>query len=363
MKCTSFLARTLMSFVFGANINLYLCVLIQETVTALHESGASSPNITDTCDILFSPLSGLNNTDTDIGYVAEEANHYLYPFVIEYSLMAVQLLYVVWDICPHERTQTIDMSDSYLELHSIDEKMPLLHVKGWLYNCTEFKRMYAFYIGLLINIPLCIVTFVKGISLVHLIRNVLALVSLVPHFVFCVIGLVLNRNARNTNTNTSLRSRDIMLFITAGSVSFFHSFRLVAILNYVPTKEASGSLDDNVDLLMLVAVFHLLSAYSQTLFVRNCPRTRLPSKLISRRQFLNLQICLYVLVTNISFWIIDSFMPHHLYDNSPIRDIPMDFYGSTSWISISNILVPLLIYYRLHCVFICLELLKTPGYS
>ncbi|KAK3594945.1 hypothetical protein CHS0354_009332 [Potamilus streckersoni] len=360
MKCASFLARTLMSFVFGANINLYLCVLIEETVTALNESGTNSTNITETCEMFVSPQPGLNNSDTVYGDVTDEASHFLYPFVVEYSLMAVQLLYAVWDISLYKITTEIEISDSYLELHSADEEMPLLRVKGRVYNCRELKRMYALYIGLIINISLCIVTFLKGIRIVHLFRNVLALAALVPHFVLCIIGLVFNRNANDTKTDQSLQPGDVMLFITAGSVSFFHSFRFVAILNFVPTKEKSGSSDDNVNLLMFVAIFHLLSAYSQTLFLRNCPRIRLSSMLISRQQFLNLQICAYVLVTNISFWIIDSFMPHHMYDNSPIRDIPLEFYGITNWISISNILVPLLIYYRLHCVFLCLDLLKKP---
>ncbi|KAK3594944.1 hypothetical protein CHS0354_009330 [Potamilus streckersoni] len=220
MRCASFLARTLMSFVFGANINLYLCVLIEETATVLNESRRNYPNMTESCAISVYPETRLSNNDTVYGDATDEASHYLYPFVVEYSLMAVQLLYAVWDISLYKSTTEIDISNSNVELNPVDEEIRLLGVKSRVYCIWELKRMYALYIGLFINIPLCIVTFIKG--------------------------LVLNRNVKKTSTNRSIRSRDVTLFITAGSVSFFHFFRLVAILNYLPKKDTLGASDDDL---------------------------------------------------------------------------------------------------------------------
>lgn len=328
----------------------------ESTDLVLHENYESLDNIYPAA--LSSNVGTLNSTAcgrVDImGTIVYDSAPYLYPFIIEYSLIGAVVLYVMWK---HIGRYPGRLNDDDLE-HRLEVMLSRRAVamaqqaRSGRVDCVGSSKGLFFGLLLLVGALICLILFFvlvrhQQFSLLaiyladasHCILMAFAILAIIVGF-FRVKNLKF-RCEEQSNLN------DILLRISAFGLFTYSVFSVI-----------SGSLkflESEPHLLVTTtSAVAVLQVILQLLFIADVSRRRvhLPEHDRSKP---GRQIVTFLLICNVAMFAIYTFEAQKVFAN-PVQ---LDFYGFVPWSIIQRVTLPLCIFHRFHSAVTLAEIWKT----
>ncbi|XP_020712880.1 uncharacterized protein LOC101455432 isoform X11 [Ceratitis capitata] len=307
---------------------------------------------------LSSNIGTLNSTAcgrVDImGTIVYDSAPFLYPFIIEYSLIGAVVLYVMWK---HIGRYPGRMNDEDLE-HRLEvmlsrRAVAMAHqARSGRVDCVGSSKGLFFGLLLLVGALICLILFFVLVrhQQFSLLAIYLADASHCILMAFAVLAIIIGFiRVRNLKFRCEEQSNlnDILLRISAFGLFTYSVFGVIA-----------GSLkafENEPNLLVMttsaVAVFQVIL---QLLFIADVSRRRvhLPEHDRSKP---GRQIVTFLLICNVAMFAIYTFEAHKVFAN-PVQ---LDFYGFVPWSIIQRVTLPLCIFHRFHSAVALAEIWKT----
>ncbi|KAL9880539.1 proton channel OtopLc isoform X5 [Glossina fuscipes] len=332
----------------------------ESTGLVLHENYENLDNIYPAA--LSSNVGTLNSTAcgrVDImGTIVYDSAPYLYPFIIEYSLIGAVVLYVMWK---HIGRYPGRLNDDDLE-HRLEVMLSRRAVamaqqaRSGRVDCVGSSKGLFFGLLLLVGALICLILFFvlvrhQQFSLLaiyladasHCILMAFAILAIIVGF-FRVKNLKF-RCEEQSNLN------DILLRISAFGLFTYSVFSVI-----------SGSLkflESEPHLLVTTtSAVAVLQVILQLLFIADVSRRRvhLPEHDRSKP---GRQIVTFLLICNVAMFAIYTFEAQKVFANPVSRYVQLDFYGFVPWSIIQRVTLPLCIFHRFHSAVTLAEIWKT----
>ncbi|XP_037934932.1 proton channel OtopLc isoform X2 [Teleopsis dalmanni] len=307
---------------------------------------------------LSSNIATLNATAcgrVDImGTIVYDSAPYLYPFIIEYSLIGAVVLYVMWK---HIGRYPGRLNDEDLE-HRLEVMLSRRAVamaqqaRSGRVDCVGSSKGLFFGLLLLVGALICLILFFVLVrhQQFSLLAIYLADASHCILMAFAILAIIIGFiRVKNLKFRCEEQSNlnDILLRISAFGLFTYSVFSVIA-----------GSLkafESEPNLLVTttggVAVFQVIL---QLLFIADVSRRRvhLPEHDRSKP---GRQIVTFLLICNVAMFAIYTFEAQKVFAN-PVQ---LDFYGFVPWSIIQRVTLPLCIFHRFHSAVTLAEIWKT----
>ncbi|XP_028896007.1 proton channel OtopLc isoform X4 [Zeugodacus cucurbitae] len=311
---------------------------------------------------LSSNIGTLNSTAcgrVDImGTIVYDSAPFLYPFIIEYSLIGAVVLYVMWK---HIGRYPGRMNDEDLE-HRLEvmlsrRAVAMAHqARSGRVDCVGSSKGLFFGLLLLVGALICLILFFVLVrhQQFSLLAIYLADASHCILMAFAVLAIIIGFiRVKNLKFRCEEQSNlnDILLRISAFGLFTYSIFGVIA-----------GSLkafESEPNLLVMttsgVAVFQVIL---QLLFIADVSRRRvhLPEHDRSKP---GRQIVTFLLICNVAMFAIYTFEAQKVFANPVSRYVQLDFYGFVPWSIIQRVTLPLCIFHRFHSAVALAEIWKT----
>ncbi|XP_034475075.1 proton channel OtopLc isoform X2 [Drosophila innubila] len=311
---------------------------------------------------LSSNIGTLNSTACGridiMGTIVYDSAPYLYPFIIEYSLIGAVVLYVMWK---HIGRYPGRMNDEDLE-HRLEVMLSRRAVamaqqaRSGRVDCVGSSKGLFFGLLLLVGALICLILFFvlvrhQKFSLLaiyladasHCILMAFAILAI-------IIGFIRVKNLKfRCEEQSSLN--DILLRISAFGLFTYSVFSIIAGSLKVLESEPSLLVTTTGG----VAVFQVIL---QLLFIADVSRRRvhLPEHDRSKP---GRQIVTFLLICNVAMFAIYTFEAQKVFANPVSRYVQLEFYGFVPWSIIQRITLPLCIFHRFHSAVTLAEIWKT----
>ncbi|XP_075592141.1 proton channel OtopLc-like isoform X2 [Dermatophagoides farinae] len=299
-----------------------------------------------------------------MGSILLNASPYLYPFIVEYSLIAAAFLYIMWSsigkkfMLSYETDTTNSSTSCHHHNHQmqIDDLSSSSRTSSYqnlsaLYSCLgSSKGLFTGFLFLAISVTSLIIFFV----LVHHPNyNLMAsLLSDISHSILLILSsfaiLIGFFKMRNLKFLPAMRDtadgglRDLLLRIAAFGLYAYSLFGVIA---------SSFELNSLQHITVLVtSVLTIIQVTLQTLFISDVVCRKRTGQKQSGRQLIT-----FLLITNLTLWIVYTFVMQKL-EASPIQ---LKVFGFTTWALILRITLPLSIFYRFHSAITFAEVWKN----
>lgn len=337
------IARFGLMHVVATNICVWIRTLGRETLQEINEhhlrNGRGS-----TLEELLLPLRE-NTTSRNLsnpcekqdimGTIVSDSSPFLYPFIVEYSLISAAVLYVMWKNIGKDPVYHVENShdDGISRTSSLQA--------GSKVNCTGSSKGLFFGLLVLVCSTICLIVFFVLIQ--HTRYSMLAIyLSDLSHCGIKVltigaitVGFFRIRSLRfHPDRKDHLRS--ILLSVAAFGLYVYAMFGIIA-----------GSLlpKDHIPnlLVMVTSILTIIQVTMQSLFIADitCRMTYLPEHDHSKP---GRQVITFLLIGNLTLWIIYTFEKQKV-EASPVQ---LGFYGFMAWTVIIRASLPLSIFYRFH---------------
>ncbi|OQR78537.1 otopetrin-2-like [Tropilaelaps mercedesae] len=363
-------ARFGLMHIVATNICVWIRTLGKETLQEIlsHEVGGVKNRSVAIEDAVLTFRARANKSEScervDImGSIVVDASPFLYPFIIEYSLISAAVLYVMWKnigkdpIFQVERSMTADAStDDQLSRTSSSmfqtfsgntggTTAPLSSASGMLthhrVNCAGSSK--GLFLGLLMLVcsTICLIVFFvlvqhKRYELVAIYMSDVSHCGIKVLTIFAIlIGFIRVRHLRfHPDRNDHLRS--ILLSVSSFGLYVYSVFGIIAGA-LLPKDQVPNSL------LLLTSILTIIQVTLQSLFIADvtCRSTYLPEH---DRTKPGRQAVTFLLISNLTLWIIYTFEMQKV-EASPVQ---LGFYGFFAWTFIIRSSLPLSIFYRFH---------------
>ncbi|KAL8576900.1 hypothetical protein ACOMHN_064684 [Nucella lapillus] len=289
--------------------------------------------------------------DTLMGQVLESSGSYLYPCIIEYSLICASVLYVMWSQVGHDPKRQKQQSrhvesvaESFGDDDDDDDHLIALHRMS--VDCSGSHR--GLFMGLFVfvgGVVMLVTFYVLASSPVSLTSA--SVVSHVSESLIYVFGLLATaaagwrmKHMRFSRDQPVAVEQTLALISLTGLIAFA-MFNIVAAIFSPPGSAMAVTILSNV--------LMLLQGSGQALFMLAAMRVS-PASAADVRRKPGRQWVTFLLVCNFALWCINTFETQRLENNL----IQVEFYGSTAWNIFCHVSVPLGIYYRFHST-VCLS--------
>ncbi|KAK9727734.1 Otopetrin [Popillia japonica] len=349
-------------------------VLADEPVTMLNDTSIEmfpqevfpqalvySNNFTDVNDSLISASCGRINI---MGTIVQDSAPYLYPFIIEYSLIGAAVIYVMWKhIGRYPRFITEEDLEHRLEVMLSRRAVAMAQVQQGRVDCVGASKGLFFGLLLLVGSLICLILFFVmihhrdlGILAIYL-ADVSHCVLMALSIIAIIVGFVRTRklkselNSRVQQLKFRIEEQsdlnDILLRVSAFGLFLYATFTVIA-----------GSLNAFIrepDLLvMITGALSIVQVVLQLLFIADVSRRRvhLPEHDRSKP---GRQVVTFLLICNITMWIIYTFEMQKVEANPEL----IEFYGFLTWALVQRIALPLCIFHRFHSAVTLAEIWKT----
>lgn len=270
-----------------------------------------------------------------MGTIVSDSSPFLYPFIVEYSLISAAVLYVMWKNIGKDPVYHVESGhdDGISRTSSLQA--------GAKVNCTGSSKGLFFGLLVLVCSTICLIVFFVLIQ--HERYSMLAIyLSDLSHCGIKVltigaisIGFFRIRSLRfHPDRKDHLRS--ILLSVAAFGLYVYAMFGIIA-----------GSLlpKDHIPnlLVMVTSILTIVQVTMQSLFIADitCRMTYLPEHDHSKP---GRQVITFLLIGNLTLWIIYTFEKQKV-EASPVQ---LGFYGFMAWTVIIRASLPLSIFYRFH---------------
>jgi hypothetical protein len=273
--------------------------------------------------------------DAGLSLIYRNYSPYLYPFTVEYSILVVGVLFVIWQSigkCKEkEEMSSTRQCDSPIGNNDNLESNVVIHA-----DCHSANK------GLFSGIVIMVLTVVSVILFLIafndsrykeeaiLINSSTSILIVVLMTITCIFAY---RQITKLDVNNEHVSPldDLLLFIC------IPAFFLNGIVSIIPAfLSHNGS---NIALLVLEVIQVLI----QTPLIIDGLRRSSNSKEL-RREKPGRELLTFLIVCNVAMWIMQTFevKSHGLQDNR------YEFYGEELWTIIGHLCVPLMMFYRFH---------------
>ncbi|XP_073833043.1 proton channel otopetrin-like a isoform X22 [Musca autumnalis] len=307
---------------------------------------------------LSSNVGTLNSTAcgrVDImGTIVYDSAPYLYPFIIEYSLIGAVVLYVMWK---HIGRYPGRMNDDDLE-HRLEVMLSRRAVamaqqaRSGRVDCVGSSKGLFFGLLLLVGALICLILFFVLVrhQQFSLLAIYLADASHCILMVFAILAIIIGFiRVKNLKFRCEEQSNlnDILLRISAFGLFTYSVFSVIS--GSLKVLEHEPSL-----LVTTTSAVAVLQVILQLLFIADVSRRRvhLPEHDRSKP---GRQIVTFLLICNVAMFAIYTFDAQKVYAN-PVQ---LDFYGYVPWAIIQRVTLPLCIFHRFHSAVTLAEIWKT----
>ncbi|XP_017054752.1 proton channel OtopLc isoform X9 [Drosophila ficusphila] len=307
---------------------------------------------------LSSNIGTLNSTACGridiMGTIVYDSAPYLYPFIIEYSLIGAVVLYVMWK---HIGRYPGRMNDEDLE-HRLEVMLSRRAVamaqqaRSGRVDCVGSSKGLFFGLLLLVGALICLILFFVLVrhQQFSLLAIYLADASHCVLMAFAILAIIVGFiRVKNLKFRCEEQSNlnDILLRISAFGLFTYSVFSIIAGSLKVLESEPSLLVTTTGG----VAVFQVIL---QLLFIADVSRRRvhLPEHDRSKP---GRQIVTFLLICNVAMFAIYTFEAQKVFAN-PVQ---LEFYGFVPWSIIQRITLPLCIFHRFHSAVTLAEIWKT----
>ncbi|XP_057334764.1 proton channel OtopLc isoform X2 [Microplitis mediator] len=290
-----------------------------------------------------------------MGTIVQDAAPYLFPFIIEYSLIGAAVIYVMWKhIGRHPRWPHQAEADLERRLEAMLSRraVALAHAGHGRVDCVGASKGLFVGLFLLVGSLICLILF---FVLIHhpsfgLLAIYLADVSHCVLMAFSIIAIIIGFiRVQSLKFKAEEQSdlNDILL-----RVSGFGLF-LYAVFSVIAGSLAAFTHEPNL-LVMVTGLLAIVQVVLQMLFIADVSRRRvhLPEHDRSKP---GRQVVTFLLICNVTMWVIYTFETQKVVAN-PVQ---LDFYGSLAWIIVQRVTMPLCIFHRFHSAVTLAEIWKT----
>ncbi|XP_060665140.1 proton channel OtopLc isoform X16 [Drosophila nasuta] len=311
---------------------------------------------------LSSNIGTLNSTACGridiMGTIVYDSAPYLYPFIIEYSLIGAVVLYVMWK---HIGRYPGRMNDEDLE-HRLEVMLSRRAVamaqqaRSGRVDCVGSSKGLFFGLLLLVGALICLILFFVLVrhQQFSLLAIYLADASHCILMAFAILAIIIGFiRVKNLKFRCEEQSNlnDILLRISAFGLFTYSVFSIIAGSLKVLESEPSLLVTTTGG----VAVFQVIL---QLLFIADVSRRRvhLPEHDRSKP---GRQIVTFLLICNVAMFAIYTFEAQKVFANPVSRYVQLEFYGFVPWSIIQRITLPLCIFHRFHSAVTLAEIWKT----
>ncbi|XP_017870450.1 PREDICTED: uncharacterized protein LOC108618807 isoform X4 [Drosophila arizonae] len=311
---------------------------------------------------LSSNIGTLNSTACGridiMGTIVYDSAPYLYPFIIEYSLIGAVVLYVMWK---HIGRYPGRLNDEDLE-HRLEVMLSRRAVamaqqaRSGRVDCVGSSKGLFFGLLLLVGALICLILFFVLVrhQQFSLLAIYLADASHCILMAFAILAIIVGFiRVKNLKFRCEEQSNlnDILLRISAFGLFTYSVFSIIAGSLKVLESEPSLLVTTTGG----VAVFQVIL---QLLFIADVSRRRvhLPEHDRSKP---GRQIVTFLLICNVAMFAIYTFEAQKVFANPVSRYVQLDFYGFVPWSIIQRITLPLCIFHRFHSAVTLAEIWKT----
>lgn len=319
----------------ATNICEWLYVLVEETKHDIHHLSHEMrmkdlENSTSKCTTIIGPL-------------LQNSSAFLFPCIIEYSLICAVILYEMWKTVNATREGSSSSDSSIC-------KMTFKSKKFLEENCS--RASFGIFFGVIaiaVTIISVIMYFVLYEVNYNLAKEEVTLWEMCLYVVASAVVILIMfviRNFRYVKENDSM-AVDCKILILAQVGAYLYGFFniLAACLN--PKDDTTSRIECLID-----EVCGLLQTSLQTLLILSACKKRCPGTGDNRKP--GRDSVLFLLVTNIAMWIINTFVKGRALFNKS----HMDFYGIWAWNTMTHTSMPLAIFYRFHSTVCLYEIWK-----
>ncbi|XP_015916820.1 proton channel OtopLc isoform X1 [Parasteatoda tepidariorum] len=281
-----------------------------------------------------------------MGSIVSDASPFLYPFIVEYSLIAAAVLYVMWKNIGHNPMFRIEQSaEDALSRTSSSQSFHRV-------NCAGSSRGLFLGLFLLVIATICLIVFfvfihhenlnLLAVYLSDLSHSIIMLIS-----IFAIIVGFFRVRALRFHYDRKDHLRDLLLRVSAFGLYTYAMFGIIAgtlsPLHYTPNL-----------LVMITSCLTIIQVTLQSLFVADitCRSTYLPEHDNTKP---GRQVITFLLMVNLTFWIIYTFEMQKV-QASPVQ---LGFYGFMAWTVIVRTTLPLSIFFRFHSFITFAEVWKN----
>ncbi|KMQ93604.1 Otopetrin-2 [Lasius niger] len=290
-----------------------------------------------------------------MGSIVQDAAPYLFPFIIEYSLIGAAVIYVMWKhIGRHPRWphQTEADLERRLEAMLSRRAVALAHAGHTRVDCVGASKGLFFGLLLLVGSLICLILFFVlihhpelGLLAIYL-ADVSHCVLMALSIIAIIIGFIRVQGLKFKAEEQS-DLNDILLRVSAFGLFIYAVFSVIA------GSLAAFTHEPNL-LVMVTGLLSVAQVVLQMLFIADVSRRRvhLPEHDRSKP---GRQVVTFLLICNVTMWVIYTFEAQKVIAN-PVQ---LDFYGFLAWAIVQRVTLPLCIFHRFHSAVTLAEIWKT----
>ncbi|XP_072388952.1 uncharacterized protein OtopLa isoform X1 [Diabrotica undecimpunctata] len=289
-----------------------------------------------------------------MGTIVEDAGPYLYPFIIEFSLIGAAVIFVMW--------KHIGKNPKYVNQENLEHRLEIMLSRRAValaqaqqhgrVDCVGASKGLFFGLLMLVGSLICLILFFVLVSnnTFRVLAVYLAEVShcalLVLSIIAILIGFIRVKSLKFKKEEQS-DLNDILLRVSAFGLFLYAVFSVIAGHLHAFSQEANL-------LAMVTGILVVLQVILQLLFIADVSRRRvhLPEHDRSKP---GRQVVTFLLICNITIWIIYTFEMKKVEEN-PVQ---LKYYGYLTWAMVQRLTLPLCIFHRFHSAVALAEIWKT----
>jgi len=288
--------------------------------------------------------------DNTLGKLWTSSMPYLFPFIVEYSLIAAAVTYIMWKSVGEDKIKKMEGK----KLDDDDFKKR----KGyWRVDCQSASK--GLFLGLLClvgGIIIIIIFFVMKDS--EEFRGEMfwiyygAEIVILTFAIVASVGAFVQIQKLSHSYNKPYKLDNLLSSITVFGSYVYAIFGVLSSL--VSILNPQGDLNIQSVLVFVQCALLLVQVSSQSMIISEASR-RICATRAQQQAKPGRQIITFMLFANITLWVLDTFMTHR----DITQGVQTQFFGLLAWGIISRISLPLLIFYRFHSCVVLVEIWKN----
>ncbi|XP_049780325.1 proton channel OtopLc [Schistocerca cancellata] len=289
-----------------------------------------------------------------MGTIVQDSAPYLFPFIIEYSLIGAAVIYVMW--------RHIGRHPRYVEQEDLEQRLEAMLSRRAVamaqarrqgrVDCVGASK--GLFCGLLLLVASLICLILFFVMIHHQDYGLLAIyLADVSHCVLMSLSIIativgfIRVQSLKFRAEEQSDLNDILLRVSAFGLFVYAVFSVIA-----------GSLaafpQEPKLLIVCTGLLSIVQVVLQLLFIADVARRRvhLPEHDRSKP---GRQVVTFLLICNVTMWVIYTFEAQKVIAN-PVQ---LDFYGFLAWAIVQRVTLPLCIFHRFHSAVTLAEIWKT----
>lgn len=352
-KC-KVLARFGLMHIVATNICVWIRTVGKESLHAIVEHHMETGTGSTLEDLLLPLRENFTGNHSNpcqkqniMGPVVNSSSAFLYPFIVEYSLIGAAVLYVMWE--------NIGKNPVYNNNPPAGNEDGMSHSstsRSDRVNCSGSSK--GLFLGLLLLVTAIIFLIVFFVLIHHEKHKLLAVylseLSHISLMILTIIAIIIGFfriKLLRFHSECTDHQRDILLRVAAFGLYAYSMFGIIA------GTFSSKTYTPNV-LVLVTSCLTILQVAMQSFFLADvtCRTSSLPEH---DRAKPGRQIVTFLMIANLIMWIIYTFEMQKV-EASPVQ---MEFFGFLAWTVIVRITLPLSIFYRFHSFITFAEVWKN----